>query len=318
MTPAEFVIDDVTVSPTEVIVGGELAVLVQYSNVGDASGSYTLRVEFGDRLIEERTVELEGDASGEATFTIPAEGRGPVAVSVNGQLQVIQVLTPAEFVIDSVDVTPNPANVSALEPVSVVVHVSNIGDVEGLHTVDFMIDDSVFESRGVTVGGGQSVDELFTFVPDHPGIHVVGVTGQTVELDVYQLERPDNGTVLVNELRGGSNRLTIDNQRAEDLLVVLADPADPSRRLLSVYVHAGSTSTVRGMRSGTYATFYSQGSAWCTFYERFTTDSSYGRFEEDNVLSETGSTYTIVTLTFGATDGGWSPTSSVDPDDFPQ
>lgn len=318
MTPAEFVLDDITVSPTEVNVGGELTVSVQYSNIGEADGSYTLRVEFDERVIEERTVELEGNSSGEATFTTTAEGRGSIVVSVNGQPRRIQVLAPAEFVTDGVDVSPNPANVNALLPVSVVVRLSNIGDVEGLHTVDFMIDNVVVESRSVTVGGGQSADELFTFVPNHPGIHVVGVAGQTVELDVYQIQRPDNGTVLVNEIGGGSNRLKIDNQRSKDMLVVLTDPADPSRQLLSVYVQANSTSTVRGIQSGTYTPFYSDGSDWCVFYQRFTVDPDYGRFQDDSVFTASSSTYTIVTLTFGATDGGWSPTSDVDPDDFPK
>jgi hypothetical protein len=318
MTPAEFVVDDITVSPTEVNVGGEVSVIVQYSNIGEADGSYTLRVEFDDRMIEERTVELEGNTAGEATFAFTAEGRGSMVVSVNDQPQRIQVLAPAEFVIDGLDVSPNPANVNALLPVTVAVRLSNIGDVEGVHTVDFMIDNLVVESRSVTVSGGQSAEELFTFVPNHPGIHVLGVAGQTVELDVFQLQRPDNGTVFVNELGGGSNRLKIDNQRSKDMLVVLTDPADPSRQLLSVYVHANSTSTVRGIRSGTYTTFYSDGSDWCVFYQRFTLDPDYGRFQDDSVFTASGSTYTIVTLTFGATDGAWSPTSNVDPDDFPK
>lgn len=318
MTPAEFVIDEVAVTPTAVNVGEDLTVSVSYSNIGEADGSYDLRVMLGDRLIEERAVELEGSTSGETTFTITAEGRGYMAVSVNGEPRRIQVLAPAEFVIDGVDVSPNPANLTALEPVSVVVHLSNIGDVEGVHNVEFLIDNRVAESRGVTVAGGASTDQVFTFVPDHPGIHVVGVAGTTVDLDVYQLERPDNGSVLVNEIGGGSNRLTVKNQRSEDVLVVLTDPADHSRPLLSVYVHADSSTTVRGIRSGTYATFYVHGSDWCAFYRQFTTSPTYGRFQEDSVFTASGSSYTIITLTFGATDGGWSPTDKVSPDDFPR
>jgi len=86
----------------------------------------------------------------------------------------------------------------------------------------------LISSRSVTVSGGQSAEELFTFVPNHPGIHVLGVAGQTVELDVFQLQRPDNGTVFVNELGGGSNRLKIDNQRSKDMLVVLLSTAPPN------------------------------------------------------------------------------------------
>lgn len=318
MTPAEFVIDDVTVTPTTVLTGEELTVRVQYSNIGEAAGTYDLAVKLGERSVEDVTVELDGMSSGETTFTVVADGRGYMAVSVNGTPRRIHVQVPAEFVVDGLDVSPNPANLTANEPVSVVVHVSNVGDVEGVHVVEFLIDNRAVESRSVTVAGGASSEQVFTFVPDHPGIHVVGVAGKTVELDVYQLERPGNGTVLVNELGGGSNRLTIKNQRSTDVLVVLTDPANPGRPLLSVYVHADSSYTVRGIPSGSYTTFYVHGSDWCSFYQRFTTNPSYGRFEDDSVFTATGSTYTIVTLTFGATDGAWSPTDTVSPDDFPR
>lgn len=317
LTPARFVIDDVTVGPDEVLVGEELTVRVAYSNLGEADGSYELVLELGNVVVDERTVSLDGTTSGEEVFTLTAEGRGFTLVSVNGRSVRVTVLAPATFEVDAIEVDPSPADANSGLPVSVVVSLSNSGDVEGVHTLDVTVDGTVIESRAVTLAGGQTTEEVFTFVPSHPGINVIGVSGQTVDVDVYQLQRPDHAAVLVNEFNGGPNRLKIDNQRERDMIVVLTDPADTSRPLFAVYVHANSTATLRGIPSGVYTTFYADGADWCVFYERFTSNARYGRFEGESVFTANQSSYTIVTLTFGASDGDWSPTTDVDEDDFP-
>lgn len=277
--------------------------LVAYSNRGEAAGSHTFALTFGGDVVDEQTVRLDGNASGEISFTVTAEGRGSAVVAVEGQSTRVQVLAPALFEVVGVEATPDPANLTAGEPVSIVVRLANTGDVEGVHTLEVTVDDTIIETRQVTVGGRATVEQVFTFAPTRPGVHVIAVSGQTAEFDVYQLQRPDNGAVLVNTFGGGPNRLEIVNNRPEDLIVVLTDSNNPDQQLFTVYVHANSTATLRGIPSGTYATYYSGGADWCTFYRRFTSDADYGRFEEPSVFSADSTSYTIVTLTFGATDG---------------
>ena len=212
---------------------------------------------------------------------------------------------------------PDEQHLAAGDVVTVTVTASNVGESDGTFTLEFTHGTTVVEIRDVTIVAGESVEELFLVTPSMPGLQTLSVNGVPVELDVYQLVRPGDGEVVVAGLSGGSNRLVIENFRDEDVYVVLTGTGEGQPPLLGVYVHAGSTQTVRGIPSGSYATFFVHGSDWCAHYRRFTSGPDYGRFDDDSVFESSATTYTEVTLTFGSTDG-WSPTSSMDPTDFPQ
>jgi hypothetical protein len=318
LTPAEFVIDELTVSPEQVDLAIDPTVTVhaRYSNIGEAPGSHSLQLTLDGLPVEQRDISLASGEAGEATFTLTMNTPGHPVIGLDDATATVWVLTPAELSIGRVNVTPNPANLTDGNIVTVTASVSNIGDVDGTFTLELSHDGSVIETRDVAVAGGQSIEQQFTVTLAHPGLQVLSVNGTQVELEVYQIERPADGAVLVNALGGGSNQLTIENQRDEDVYVVLTATGEGQPPLLGVYVHAGSTHTVRGIRSGEYATYFVHGSAWCTYYQRFTAGPHYGRFDDNSSFESTRSSYTIITLSFGASIG-WSPTSSVDPADFP-
>jgi hypothetical protein len=319
LTPAAFVIDELAVSPQQVdlAVAPVVTVTARYSNIGEAAGSHVLQLTVDGRPVEQREVSLDGGESGEATFTLTMDRPGHPVIGVDDATAEVWVLTPAELAIDSVTVTPNPANLTKGNVVTVSAAVSNIGETDGTFTLELSHDGSVVETRDVTLAGSQSIEQLFTVTLTHPGRQVLSVNGVEAELEVYQIERPDDGAVLLNALGGGPNLLTVANQRDEDVYVVLTAAGEEQPPLLGVYVHAGSTQTVSGIPGGTYSAFFAHGKRWCTYYQRFTKNPDYGRFDEDASFESTSTSYTEITLTFGATEG-WSPTSSVDPTDFPR
>jgi hypothetical protein len=319
LTPAEFVVDELIVTPEQVdlAVDPVVTAVVRFSNVGEAAGTHSLQLTLDGEPVEAREVSLASGESGEETFTLTMVTPGHPVIGVDDATAEVWVLAPPELAVGTVTLSPNPANLTEGNVVTVDAAVSNVGESKGAFTLQLALDGTVVETRDVTVAAGDTIEQQFALTLDHPGLQVVALNGVEVELEVYRIERPGQGTEVVNQLGDGSNWLTIDNQGPEDLYVVLTASGEGQPPLLGVYVHAQSTHTVRGIPSGSYATYFVHGSAWCTHYQRFTADADYGRFDEDSLFESTATTYTEVTLTFGATDG-WSPTSDVDPTEFPR
>ena len=319
MTPPEFVVDDLVATPEEIdlTIDPTVTVEVTVTNIGESAGTHTLELTVDGDVVERRELSLEGGGSSDEVFTLTMDTPGSAVIGAGGLTTSVVVLAPAELTIGGVAVTPNPVDLNSTREVSVLVTASNTGESQGTFTLELMVDGQIVETREVTLAGGEATEQTFTVTVNNPGLHGMSVNGFDILLDAYMIERPANGTVLVNEIGGGSNHLTIDNQRGEDVYVVLTAPGEGQPPLLAVYVHANSSYTIRGLRSGSYTTYFVHGTEWCSYYRKFTGMADYGMFDEPSVFESNSTSYTIITLTFGATDGAWSPTSSVDPDEFP-
>jgi hypothetical protein len=297
----------------------EIIVTVDVTNEGLLGGQKEIVVLLDGQDAGSATVDIGGGESERVEIAIQADktpGRYEVSLAdwegFGGELQI---MTPASFEID-ITVDPNPLDFSKQKNATVIVVVTNIGESEGMETLDVALDGESLESRDVRVEGGRSERESFSITLDEPGSHQVTVNGVTVDVEAHQISRPANGTVLVNDLGGGSNRLSITNNRTEDVLMVLSK-AGEDEPLLAVYVRAGSSHTVRSIKSGTYSYYYSHGDGWCTACKAFTSSVTYGRFEDDSTLSSSGSSYTESKVTFGLTEGEGSPTESMPEQEFP-
>jgi RNA polymerase subunit RPABC4/transcription elongation factor Spt4 len=85
---------------------------------------------------------------------------------------------PARF--ETSDLVVTPSTVTATNPVTISVSVSNKGDLKGSHTVTLKINNDVIESQEVTVDGKSSITVTFTatkVVPDTYNVNVEGLTG---------------------------------------------------------------------------------------------------------------------------------------------
>lgn len=318
MRAPQFVIDELVVTPEQVdlTVDPTVTVSVRQSNAGEIEGSHTLELTLDGRTVDHRDTTLAGGASGVEVFTLTMDTPGHPVIGVDGTFATVWVLKPAELLIDHVIADPNPVNIAATHDVTVSVQLSNVGESPGTFPLEVSLDGQIVETRQVTMAAGESTEQQFTVNVTNPGPHGLRVNDVDVWLEANQIERPANGATLVNQLGGGSNLLTIENQQDQDVYVVLAAPGDGQPPLLGVYVHAGSTVTIHHLRSGTYTAYFVHGTDWCTYHQRFTGSADYGRFDEDAVFQSTSTTYTVITLTFGSTGVG-SPTSDVNPDDFP-
>ena len=317
---AEFAVDSFEV-PAAIVSGEDVEVEVALANEGGAAGEQELTLLVDGEPTSTTTVTL--DPGTQETLTMSVTGLAPGTYELalgdwEGLSGLVWVMTPPEFEIDAVTVSPSPMDINDSDQATVLVTVSNLGEAQGSHGLQLLLDGEAVAERSVDLlEGGATTEESFTVTVDEPGAHEVSLDDVTVSFEVYQLERPANGTTMVNELAGGANQLTIRNNSAEDAVVVLAGPGDDQSALLSVYVHGENSHTVSGVQDGTYVTYFAQGHDWCTHHREFTRSAYYGRFEGDDVYQSTSSTYTIYTVEFGIDADDAMPTEGLTRDAFP-
>jgi hypothetical protein len=317
---AELVVDSLDV-PETVVAGDAIPVSAQMANEGRAAAEEELTVRVDGQPLAATTVDLEPGEAGTVTVTVPELSAGTYEITLEGWDELsrtVWVMTPATFEVDAVTVSPSPMDINESDEATVLVLISNTGEADGSHTLELELDGEVVDERTVDgVPGGASAEESFEVTVDGPGTHEVTVDGRTVSFEVYELERPANGTVLHNEIGGGANQLVIRNNADRDVVVVLASPGVDEPALLRVYVHAESSHTVSGIRDGTYATYFVHGADWSMHHGEFTADALYGQFDTPDVFESPGSTYTVVTVEFGVTEGEGAPSQWLAPEDFP-
>jgi hypothetical protein len=307
--------------PSSTVGGEDFDVLVEVANTGWVKGVYELTILVDGQAVKTASVDLAAGAEEEVRITIPGD-QTPGSYEVKladweGLSGVIQVMVPASFEIAGVDVSPNPLDINKAKQATVAVKVANVGEAGGSHVVRLAVNGEVVEERQVYVMGESVTEEAFTIGIAEPGSCEVTVEDVRVEIAVHQVERPANGTVLVNKLDGGKNRVTVTNNNPKDVVVVFANASDDKTALLAVFVAGGSSRTIRGIKDGTYICYYVHGADWCAHCKGFTTGAVYGRFEQNSILKSSGSSYTESNVTFGITSGTGTPTENVGAGAFP-
>lgn len=306
-------------APADVVAGDDVVLTVDVGNDGLRGGELELTVLVGDR--PEQTVIAEVAAGAQERVRIvlrdlPAGTHRLTLADWDEPAASVWVMTPAEIVVDYLVVEPSPIDVRSQTEATVLVGLSNLGEAPGSHAIDLLLDGEHADGRGIDLTGGEVVEESFTITVDSPGDHEVSVGDVTQAFRAHTLHRPDNGEQLVNTIGGGSNQLEITNNDDRDVLIVLAGPDDDDA-LLSVYVRAGSSTTVTRLRNGSYRAYYMHGTGWCTHFKQFTRQASAGRFDGTADFESTATHYTVYTLEMGVSGEDSSPTQYLDLDDVP-
>jgi hypothetical protein len=322
---AEFrILDLVLAGASDVVLGDEVTVVATVENVGTAAGAYQAELTVDGFAVGRQGVALDAGQVVPVRFRIPTGqgimdvGLGDHEVRMGEAMLTVTVLdpTPAVFVVSSLAVTPNPVERGA--PVTVAVTVENTGGMAGTRPLELSIDGKVVDSHDVTLAGGEQTTVVFDIDAPSAGRHTVSVGDTEDALVVFKITRPANGTVLVNKLKGGRGELTIRNGDEERDTVVLLTKS--SKTLLAVYVRAGRSKTIKGIKDGTYAVYFRFGERWDGTSKTFIDGGSPARFEDNikfkTTRTSTRITWTVVTISLHA-GGGSSPTDWLDEDEFP-
>ncbi len=84
VSPAEFQVSDIYVTPSDVEAGKEVTVSVKITNVGEQTGSYTLAFVINQTTEETRTVTLEKGKSTTAEFKVTKQTAGTYNIEIAG------------------------------------------------------------------------------------------------------------------------------------------------------------------------------------------------------------------------------------------
>jgi len=140
------------------------------------------------------------------------------------------------------------------------------------------------------------------------------VTTSTAAAESSALARPANGRILYRRVSGGLGRLTIKNGLKQDGVVTLTRG---KRKVLSVYVRARRSATVRGIPDGTYRVWFTTGYRYSVTKRRFTKSATYQRFNQTLRFTTIGNQYSVWRLTLHPVRGGNARTGYVNPRNFP-
>jgi len=132
-----------------------------------------------------------------------------------------------------------------------------------------------------------------------------------------QNRRLNNGQYIKKGNRGGSGKLKIDNSGAPTDAAISMTPINSKAAAFTVYVRAGTTYTVSGVRDGNYQIYITSGSDWDPGIPGFAFKCDFSKFADTFQFSTTRSQYTQWTITLKASVGGNAQTDTVNPGDFP-
>jgi hypothetical protein len=305
--------------PPEILAGDPLEYVAEVANVGDAPGSYEAELAVDGAVRMRNTVDLGPGSSTVVRFALEAGEPGSHLVAFGDRRAYFTVLTPAVVAVTGLALSPNPA--VAKDDLTAAVTVANDGGASGTIMLNVRVDGKVARKHEVTVAGGESrTFDLALDVPA-PGRHTVSVGDVDKRLLVWKITRPANGKVMVNKIKGGYGQLKVKNGDPEqDCVVVLAAKAKPSKALLAVYVRARRSTTVKGLKDGTYVAYFTHGERWDAVTRAFTAEVDKRRFADPirfkTTRTATSIRYKVWTLALHQA-GGDAPTDPVPDEDFP-
>ncbi len=149
-----------------------------------------------------------------------------------------------------------------------------------------------------------------------PG-HIYKVGAFLPKATPAQNRRLNNGQYIKKGNRGGSGKLKIDNTGAPTDAAISMTPINSKAAAFTVYVRAGTSYTVSGVRDGNYQIYLTSGSDWDPGIPGFAFKCDFSKFADTFQFSTTRTQYTQWTITLKAAVGGNAQTDTVNPGDFP-
>jgi len=213
--PAEFQVTELTVNPPSVMVDEAVEISVKVTNVGEASGSYTVNLKIDDTVRETKDVALSGGATEVVTFEVTETNAGTYNVEIDGLAGSFTVEAPiaASENIDLVRMFVKPYEVWEGETVTVTAKANNKASEEGVLSVRLLVGGEVLATKQVTLAASESdatIEFTITAGPANPEskkgypIELVNLGNQSDTLKGYFVVAPDGfHTLSVNRAGGG-------------------------------------------------------------------------------------------------------------------
>ncbi|UCH43479.1 MAG: hypothetical protein JSW16_02755, partial [Dehalococcoidales bacterium] len=186
VSPAEFRVSSISVTPAEIVAGDEATVSADVSNIGEAEGTYTAILQVSGVETEKKNVTLTGGEKTTVSFSVTEDASGTYTIDVGGQTVMLTVLKPAELEVSSLVVTP--ALVLPGQEAAVEADITNVGEVEGTLEAILKVNGVDTDSRVKSLPPGAIEKTSFTIIRDLPGTYELSIAGQSTTLTVPEVE----------------------------------------------------------------------------------------------------------------------------------
>jgi hypothetical protein len=131
------------------------------------------------------------------------------------------------------------------------------------------------------------------------------------------VRRMGNGSYLKRTSTNGSGLLKVNNNGPKDTAVSLVLVGETAPRL-TVYVHAQTSFTARGITDGNYSVYTTSGVDWDQSMRVFSRDCEFTKFSDPLDFKTNRSSYTEWTITLSPSERGNAPIEDVDAESFPK
>lgn len=187
-----FQLSQLVVTPDPVVAGGSMTISANVTNTGTAHDNQTIRFFVDGSVVGNATVDLEAGASTTIDATTNVSEPGTVRVEVGTLSADVEVRAPPDLV--PVSVRPEASRPRAEEPYTVLVDLTNRGDLTDRARVRLDLEGQPVGNRSATVPGGSAATVRFQQV-----VSPAGTVNATVTLTWSGPTRIQEGSWTVAE-----------------------------------------------------------------------------------------------------------------------
>ncbi len=194
---SRFELSDVALNRTEAKIGEPIGLSAKVTNVANESGSYSFTLSINGMAIETKTGQLDSGASASLLFEFVEQAEGTYTFNVgniNGNFTVNPSAPPprpAAFQVSGLSIDPDVAAPGA--PVNVTAKITNIGELSGEYSVDFIVNSETKGTKSGQLSGGATDDLVFSVTQTSKGNYTISVGNITGTLSVQ-----DPSTIVLN------------------------------------------------------------------------------------------------------------------------
>ncbi len=227
--PAEFQVTDLTVNPTSVLTGEVVDISLKVTNVGEATGDYTVTLRIDGVVRDTRVVSLAGQATDVVEFEVSESTSGTHNVEVAGMSE--------SFTVSSASGSPDtrlhnlivkPYEVWGGESVDIIALADNLANEAGTLQVRLFVGGVVVETKSFSLDAGATDVPIEFSVTADSGPTEIQTIGYRIELvnmgdqsnilrGYFQVATDGYHTLAINRAGGGTTpmKFTLNGVRYE-------------------------------------------------------------------------------------------------------
>jgi len=214
--PAEFQVTELVINPVSVLADEIVDISVKITNVGEASGNYTVNLKIDDIIIETRDVTLSGGATAVIEFEVTETKPGTHTIEIDEQAGSFTVEAPvsASEDIELYSLFVRPYEVWEGETVTIKAKADNLADEPGTLQVRIMVKDEVEATKVFQLDAGATEVPIEISVtagaPDGYTVKVINLGNQNNTLSGYFQVVEDGFHTLIVSANYQGMKFTLD------------------------------------------------------------------------------------------------------------